>query len=137
VPGGPQPGEPTIARILIIDDDDDLRLILRKVLERHGYVVEEAPDGVEGVSAFRTRGADLVITDLIMPEKEGIETILELRDVDPSVPILAISGESVPDDPGGVLVDAALLGASATLAKPFELQVLLETIQGLLDGGGH
>lgn len=104
------------------------------MLERQGYVVEDAPDGLRGVASFRSRGADLVITDLIMPEKEGIETILELRDQDPLVPILAISGGSIPEDPGGVLVDAALLGASATLAKPFELPVLLETIRGLLEG---
>ncbi len=104
------------------------------MLERHGYVVEDAADGMAGVQAFRDQGADLVITDLIMPEKEGIETILELRDVDPGIPILAISGGSMPEDPGGVLVDAALLGATATLAKPFELPVLLETVQGLLSG---
>lgn len=77
-------------------------------------------------------GADLVITDLIMPEKEGIETILELRAADAHVPILAISGESAPDDPGGVLVDAALLGATATLAKPFELVEFQETVRVLL-----
>lgn len=136
MPGWPQPGGRNIARILIIDDDDDLRLILRKVLERQGYVVEEAPNGSEGVASFRRGGIDLVITDLIMPEKEGIETILELRDVDPHVPILAISGGSVPDDPGGVLVDAALLGATATLAKPFELPVLLDTLRALLVGRG-
>lgn len=67
-----------------------------------------------------------------MPEKEGIETILELRASDPHVPILAISGESAPDDPGGVLVDAALLGANATLAKPFELLEFRDTVRSLL-----
>lgn len=102
------------------------------MLERYGYHVDDAADGLAGVEAFRERGADLVITDLIMPEKEGIETILELRDADPDVPILAISGGTMPEDPGGVLVDAALLGATATLAKPFELPVLMDTIRGLL-----
>ena len=105
-------------------------------MERDGFQVIDAPNGAAGLAAFAHSGADLVITDLIMPEKEGIETILELRTKDAGVPILAISGESSPDDPGGVLVDAALLGATATLAKPFELEELRSTIRRLIGNAG-
>lgn len=109
--------------------------MLRRVLERFGHQVVDAPDGRVGLERFGSERVDLVITDLIMPEKEGIETILELRGIDPDIPILAISGESVPEDPGGVLLDASLLGATATLAKPFEIEVLMQTVEALLARG--
>ena len=65
-------------RILIIDDDTQLRQMLRQLLERQGYEVADAPDGREAMKLYRRSPADLIITDIIMPEKEGIETIIEL-----------------------------------------------------------
>jgi len=81
-----------MARILLIDDDAPVRRTLRKMLERQGYEVEEAPDGKAGLTLYQENPADLIITDLIMPEMEGIETIMELRRRFPDVKIIAMSG---------------------------------------------
>ena len=81
-----------MSKILVIDDDKNIRSLLRDFLERDGYEVMEAENGKVGLKLFRENGADLVITDLIMPEKEGIETIRELRRDFSDVKIIAISG---------------------------------------------
>lgn len=120
-----------MADILIIDDDGDLRSTMRRILEKDGHRVREAADGAEGISLFREQIPDLVITDLIMPEKEGIETIQELSAEAPDVPILAVSGGGAVG-PGGPLMDAELLGATATLAKPFSVETLQEKVRSLL-----
>lgn len=78
--------------ILIIDDDDQIREMLRQMLERAGYEVTDAPNGKVAMKLYREQPADLIITDLIMPGKEGIETIIELRRDFPEVKIIAISG---------------------------------------------
>lgn len=120
-----------MARILIIDDDRAVQLSIQLALEREGHQVVCASDGEEGLSAFASKTPDLVITDLIMPNKEGIETIIQLRVRDPKTPILAISG-------GGRLSNAdflkmaAKVGANAILAKPFERQDLIAAVRGLL-----
>ena len=119
--------------ILIIDDDDALRATMRKILERAGHEVRDAGDGDRGLRIFREDGADLVITDIIMPEKEGIETIQELREEDPDLPILAVSGGGRAD-PAEPLTDARLLGADETLAKPFTVEELQETVARMLQG---
>lgn len=122
-----------MALILVIDDDDALRATVRKVLERSGHEVRDASDGDRGLTIFREEDVDLVITDIIMPEKEGIETIQELREADPDLPILAISGggRAHPSEP---LTDARLLGADETLAKPFDVDDLRTTVERLLGG---
>src|SRR5688572_234064 len=79
-------------RILVIDDDEQVRALLYEILDRAGFKVVEATNGVEGLKLYRAQPADLVITDLIMPEKEGVETILELRREFPDVRVVAISG---------------------------------------------
>lgn len=122
-----------MALILIIDDDAALRATVRKILERAGHEVRDAGDGDRGLRIFREEGADLVITDIIMPEKEGIETIQELREADPDLPILAISGGGRAD-PSEPLTDARLLGADETLAKPFDVDELRKTVEHLLGG---
>jgi DNA-binding response OmpR family regulator len=106
-------------RILLIDDDIAVLRTLEIILSDLGYDIVTAKDGIEGLRAFRKIRPDLVITDLIMPEKEGLETIIEMRRERPEVKIIAISG-------GGRLHNtnfleiAASLGADAVLAKPFE-----------------
>lgn len=120
-----------MADILIIDDDDALRSTLRKILERGGHTVREAADGVSGLALLRESSPDLVVTDLYMPEKEGIETILELRAVHPDLPILAVSGGGFMA-PGSSLSDAEALGADATLAKPFSIEAFQEVVDRLL-----
>lgn len=117
-----------MASILVIDDDPLVRTTLRKVLERAGHQVVEAADGIQGLDQYRAHRADVVVTDIIMPDKEGIATIMDLRRVDPAVKIIAISG-------GGrtgtfdFLRIAKEFGAAKTLQKPFANEALLAAIQ--------
>jgi DNA-binding response OmpR family regulator len=117
--------------ILIIDDDAHFRAMLRQMLSRAGYEVKEAPNGKQGMRLYRTEPVDLVITDLIMPEKEGIETITDLRREFPGVKIIAVSGGGKigPED---YLSGAKLLGAQRILAKPVEKDEMLEAIRELV-----
>lgn len=121
-----------MATILIIDDEDAIRSIIRRVLEREGHTVHDAPNGGIGIQRARSELPDVVITDLIMPEREGIETIQELRGEFPGLKILAISGAGSVEE-GGPLMDAELLGADASLAKPFQPDQLLRSVASLLD----
>ena len=117
--------------ILVIDDEEPVRAVLRQMLEKEGYRVEEAPNGTVGMSLLQDHFIDLVITDLFMPEKEGIETMREVRKSFPQVKIIAMSG-------GGrigkldFLPMAESFGAQRTLAKPFERKELLETVRAVL-----
>ena len=120
-------------RVLVIDDDEQVRALLYEILERAGFEVMEASNGVEGLKLYRIQPADLVITDLIMPEKEGVETIMELRSQFPNARIIAISGGQ---RAGGrdYLPIAARLGARRTVAKPFSRQEILEAVRETLTG---
>ncbi len=120
-----------MARILIIDDDEQLLAMLRQMLEREGYEILEASDGKEGLRRFRENPTDLIITDLIMPEKEGIETIMELRRDFPDVKIIAISGGGRVD-PWQYLSIAKSFGVQYTFAKPIERKELLNAVRELL-----
>jgi DNA-binding response OmpR family regulator len=121
----------SIKRVLIIDDDEQLRALLHEILERAGFAVIEAVNGVEGLKLFRSAPADLVITDLIMPDKEGVETILELRREFPEARVIAISGGGR-NSSTNYLPIAARLGARRTLAKPFSRQEILEAVRETL-----
>jgi DNA-binding response OmpR family regulator len=120
-----------MACILIIDDDPAVQLSIQLSLEREGHRVVCASDGEQGLRAFASKAPDLVVTDLIMPNKEGIETIMQIRASDGKTPILAISG-------GGRLSNAdflkmaAKVGANAILPKPFEAQDLVAAVRRLL-----
>lgn len=118
-------------KILVIEDDELVRQYLVELLERQGYDVVAACDGQEGVEACRDSGTHLVITDIIMPEKDGIEAILELRRDNPGIKVIAISGggRGQPED---YLNSARLLGADLALAKPFTNQDLLSAIRTLM-----
>ena len=123
-----------MAKILLIDDDHEFRAMVRKMLERGGYNdIEEAPNGSIGAKLFRQQSFDLVITDLIMPEKEGIETIIELRTGAPVLKILAISGGIPGADPRDFLKIAQKLGADSALDKPFTAQKLAAVVGQLLE----
>lgn len=122
-------------KILIIDDDEQVRALLFEILERAGFDIIEAVNGAQGLSLFRAQPADLVITDLIMPEKEGVETILELRQEFPNVRIVAMSGggrNSCRD----YLQIASQLGARRTIAKPFSRQEILDAVSDALAAPG-
>lgn len=118
-------------RILIIDDDAGLRRILGQILARAGYAVAEAVDGCEGLKSFRKEPVDLVVCDLIMPDKEGLETISVLRKEFPAVKIIAISGGARVTG-YDFLPAASGLGANVALAKPFTREQILETVEQLI-----
>lgn len=119
--------------ILLVDDDNDFRETLGRVLVRAGYEVRQATNGREAVTLYREAPADLVITDLIMPEREGIETILELRRLQPEVRVIAMSGGGRVG-PGDYLRMAQSLGAKRTLSKPFPSDQLIKAIEDVLAG---
>jgi DNA-binding response OmpR family regulator len=119
--------------ILLVDDDEQLRAVLGESLRREGYDVREACDGRQGERMYRERRADLVITDLIMPEKEGLETILDLRQNHPGVKIIAMSGGGRSGFQTGLKV-AEAFGARRVLAKPFSRREMLEAVRQVLEG---
>jgi CheY-like chemotaxis protein len=104
--------------ILLIEDDEQFCSMLGKCLHRAGFEIQTAADGHSALKLYRISPSDLVITDLFMPEKEGLETIMELRRMDPRARIIAISG-GWRADPQGPLSVARLLGARRILTKPF------------------
>lgn len=123
-----------MARILVIDDDEVVRMLLTRVLESDGHTVVTAADGRKGVALFSADPPDLVITDIYMPNQEGLATIMELRRNHPGVKIVAISG-------GGsrasmdILPVAEALGAVLTLRKPLNFPEVREVVQELLTSG--
>ena len=120
-----------MARILIIDDEPQIRSMLKLMLERDGYEVVEAPDGVEGIKVYRQNPADLIITDLIMPNKDGIGMIIELKKEFPDVKIIAMSGGGL-NKPEGYLKGAKKLGAACTLTKPIDREEMLKAVKDIL-----
>ncbi|MDX9744956.1 MAG: response regulator [Syntrophales bacterium] len=122
-------------RILIVDDDDTLREVLVEYFESMGYGVMEASNGRDGLEKQIQNPADLVITDLIMPEENGLEMILEFQRRYPSLKIIAMTGSGHP----GALEDlntATILGADRTFPKPFQLEDLLKAVKELLIDSG-
>ena len=118
-------------RILIIDDEPQIRSMLRLMLERDGYEVVEAPDGIEGIRVYRQNPADLIITDLIMPNKDGIGMIIDLKKEFPDVKIIAMSGGGL-NKPEGYLKGAKKLGAARTLTKPIDREEMLRAVKNTL-----
>lgn len=120
-----------MACILLVDDEEAVRYTLRRMLERAGHDVFEATNGREALIALKSKRADLVITDIVMPVKEGTETILELRRRDPSLKIMAISGGGRTGNMDYLDV-ASRFGADCTLAKPVRMQELLDAVSTTL-----
>ncbi len=118
-------------RVLIIDDEELVRVTVRQILENAGYEICEASDGRQALEDYKVSRPDLVITDIIMPDKEGIETIIELRAMDPDAKIIAISG-------GGrigandYLELAKRLGANQVIAKPLNSEKLLQAVETVM-----
>ena len=117
--------------ILIIDDEPKVRLMLRKLFESQGYTVTEAADGNEGIKQYRADPADLIITDLIMPDKEGMETIVELKKDFPDIKIIAMSGGGKFRHTGYLDV-AKRLGALQTFEKPIRRKELLDAVSQIV-----
>ncbi len=122
-------------RILIVEDDPTQRRALRIFLEKAGHAVVEAGNGREGLRAFEAQPADLVVTDLIMPEMEGVETIRTLRRLSPALPIIAISGGGRLE-PSNYLNFAQHFGAARVFEKPLDLAELAAAVAALLGTGG-
>ena len=120
-----------MAHILLIDDDEPVRTVLRLMLVYHGHAVLEARNGREGLQLFRNGQADLVITDLVMPETEGFEVLAELRKRMPQVKVIVITG-GVRGKTANFLEMALRLGADKALAKPFAHAALLGAIDELI-----
>jgi DNA-binding response OmpR family regulator len=121
-----------MSHILIIDDDIDLRVIMQEALQAECYEVSVAADGVQGIELQRKQPASLLITDIFMPNKEGIETIRDFREEFPNVPIIAISGGGRLKRQGS-LFTAKALGAEVILRKPFKMSDLLRSVAALLN----
>ena len=138
--GGPAPSRPShldrvrspaMARVLLIEDNDPLRGVLQENLALAGHTVIEARNGQEGLDHFRQSGADLVITDLVMPGMEGIEVLMALRAAHTPVKVIAMSGGG--SRSGRQYLDTArLLGAVKVLLKPFPITTLLAAVNEAL-----
>lgn len=118
-----------MANILVIEDDEAVRYSLLEALQAMGHTVEEAVNGVEGVDKCEATDFDLVITDLIMPEKDGVETILELKIDNPDLKIIAISGGGKNLD---IMDTTYRIGADCALTKPFSLADLSACVSKVL-----
>lgn len=117
--------------VLVIDDDPGVRSVIRRFLERSGHVCRDAADGNLGLAMLRSHPADLIIVDMLMPEKEGAETIREIRSDWPGIPVIAMSGG------GAISADDCLriaraLGANKAIRKPFDMKDLQTAIDALL-----
>lgn len=126
-----------MAQILLIDDDDDVRQTLSSVLTAAGHAVFEAASGVEGLRHISKGCPDLVITDLLMPDKDGFETIIAVRKIHPDVPIVMISGggrlfQGNSETLADLFTTAKMIGGDYTLAKPFRSAQLLELVEKAL-----
>lgn len=115
-------------QILIIDDDEDFCSYVYDLLGSKGFHVFRAPDGKEGIDILKKEDIDIVLTDMVMPEREGIETIMEVKIVHPDIKIIAMSGVVGKET---YLELAEGLGADVILAKPFEKHVLFDAIEQL------
>jgi CheY-like chemotaxis protein len=116
--------------VLVVDDDADMRLTLKLALELSGYRVVEAANGREAIERQRAAPADVVITDIFMPDSDGFEAIDGLRRQFPATKVIVMSGGAHLTK-RDYLPDAELMGADATLQKPFDIEKLLKTLESL------
>jgi CheY-like chemotaxis protein len=118
--------------ILIVEDNQELREILKESLNRKRFTVQEAENGKDAIIHFKPGVTDLVITDLIMPEEDGLKVIMKLREIKPSIKVIAISGGGKAG-PASYLNLAKALGADAIYSKPFSVNEMIEKIEELLE----
>ena len=134
-----------MSNILVIDDDPAVRMTIRLVLEREGHTVKQATDGLAGMKAIKAGGVDLLIVDIFMPGMDGIETIREVRQHQPDLPAIVISGTSLNGSglqaPGlqapDFLAMAVKLGAVRSLQKPFKPRDIIAAVDQCLGGGAE
>lgn len=119
--------------IFIVDDDAAHRRVWERVLKRAGYGVVTASDGAKALHVLSQTSVDLMLLDVVMPDKDGFETLMALRASNSQIPVIAMSGSGGPQNNHTLLRQCRLLGATAILTKPFSEPVLIETITGALD----
>lgn len=124
-----------MAKILVVDDEENVRFIIKETLEQDHHEVAEARTGNEALAMFAQKPAELVITDLVMPDKNGIDLILELKSRCPTVRILAISGGGGLNGRFDYIPIAELIGARSVMRKPFNIGELRNTVNTLLGAG--
>jgi len=120
-----------MAGVMIVEDDADLREMLRDALEKRKFTVITAANGREAVARFRPSIIDLVVTDLLMPEEDGLMVIMKIREMKPSVKMIAISGGGKVG-PGSYLLMASTLGADHVFSKPFLPSELVQKVREIL-----
>lgn len=120
-----------MAGILLVEDDYDLRSMLKSSLEKGKNLIVEASNGREALHKFKSSLIDLVITDLVMPEQDGIGLIMELKKLKPDIKIIAISGGGKAG-PSNYLSIAETLGANAIFSKPFSVTLFMEKVDEIL-----
>jgi DNA-binding NtrC family response regulator len=125
-------GDRQPTRILVVDDDAGVRDVVRSMLESEGYAVDVACNGREALAALKATRFGIMITDLVMPEQEGIETIKIVRRDYPGLKVIAMSGAFG----GDYLRIAGYLGAHSTLAKPLQMAAVLKAVADALPGAG-
>jgi len=121
-----------MAGILIVEDDKDLREMLKTLLTKRKYTVLEAGDGKEAILHFKPAITDMVITDLLMPDEDGLKVIMKIKEIKPDIKIIAISGGGKAG-PGNYLNVARALGADEVFPKPFSLNELISKIESILE----
>jgi DNA-binding response OmpR family regulator len=121
-----------MAAILLVEDDIELREMIALSLMRRKFTVIEAANGKEAIMHFKPSITDLVVTDIIMPEEDGLKVIMRLRELKPSIKVIAISGGGKAG-PGSYLNLAKALGADAIFSKPFSVNDLVERIENMLN----
>jgi two-component system, OmpR family, alkaline phosphatase synthesis response regulator PhoP len=117
------------SRILVVDDDESIRNLYQHLLAREGYEVHTALNGLEAIERAAAILPSLIILDLIMPEQEGIETLLQLHSTQPEIPVITISGAIGANE---YLHVSSLLGAKFALQKPIKPEVLVKTVKSVL-----
>lgn len=120
-----------MSTVLIVDDDDVIRKFMRRIVEKEGFDVIEAANGAECLERFRSASPAIVVMDIIMPEKDGLSTIQELKKLDPQAKVVAISGGLVMT-PEIYLDEAGAIGADILLAKPIDREQFIAAIRQLL-----
>ena len=129
-----------MTKVIIIDDEEDIRIVLKEIFVRAGFDVSVASNGDDGLNLLREQGADLVITDIIMPGSDGVETAYDIRMEFPKTKIIVMSGggnaaslgyESSAIATSAYLASAAAVGADLTLTKPFDRDELLKAAKEL------
>lgn len=121
-----------MARILVVDDEEPIRTLVRKIVAKDGHDVMEAEDGVAACESFQGAEIDLIITDLVMPRKNGIEMIMQLKKAHPEVKVIAISGGSGFSGQIDLLSVAQLLGARHIIKKPFTVDEIRNAVNDTL-----